>query len=56
MTYDVWHQYQPMVQLEGGMWAPAVFHRGQVEAETGEHAIEEAKRLRMSLAPMVSPA
>lgn len=55
-SYDVWHQWQPVVQLDGGMWLPAVFYRGTVEADSGEQAIAEAKRLRLSPAPMVKLA
>lgn len=56
LTYDVWHQWCPVKAVEGGLYEPAVFHRGQVQAKDGAGAIEEAKRLRMSPAPMVSPA
>lgn len=62
MIYDVFHQYLPCkvvgreVQRNGDevkLYAPAVFYRGQVSADTTEAAIAKAKELQMSSAPMV---
>lgn len=56
MRFDVWHQWCPVKAVEGGMYEPAVFHRGQIEARNGQEAIEKAKTLRLSPHPMVAPA
>lgn len=56
-TYDVYHQHCPVKQSsEKGLMEPAIVCRGQVQAESGADAIEEAKRLKISQAPMVCPA
>lgn len=60
VIYDVWHQYTPskVVGIERDksgdeirLYAPAVFWRGQVEADTISLALKAAKGL--SSRPMV---
>lgn len=62
MIYDVWHQWRPVVFVERSLgedgksmdfFAPALKHRGQVQATDGEHAIRVAKAMGLSSAPIV---